>query len=81
MDRRAFLGALAVLPASRAAAAQQAGKVYRIGLLSPTPSAVLLEPFVAEMRGRGWTEGQHFVLERPITAQTWIPRRCSRATW
>ena len=34
MDRRAFLGTLALLAAPRAIEAQQAGKIYRIGVIS-----------------------------------------------
>ena len=38
MDRRAFLGVIAggLLAAPLAAEGQQAGKVYRLGILSPT---------------------------------------------
>jgi putative ABC transport system substrate-binding protein len=42
----------------------QSGKVYRVGLLSPSPALFLVEPFLAEMRELGWVEGQHFTLER-----------------
>jgi ABC-type uncharacterized transport system substrate-binding protein len=46
------------------AEAQQAGKVYRIGLLSlavgPTPRA---ESFLQGLRDLGYVEGQHFVME------------------
>src|SRR5262245_44204118 len=68
IDRRALLAALVGgLVTPLAAEAQPAGKVYRIGLLSATSAPVLMEPFVAEMRDRGWVEGQHFVLERRST--------------
>ena len=71
MDRRALLaGAAALLAAPLGAAAQQAGKVYRVGWVSLTPLKILIEPtyipgraFRAEMRDRGYVEGQNLVLE------------------
>jgi putative ABC transport system substrate-binding protein len=71
MDRRAFLAvSAALLAARRAAEAQQAGKVYRLGILSPAappaPSdravASLLVPAV--LREMGYVEGQNLVVER-----------------
>jgi putative ABC transport system substrate-binding protein len=65
MGRRAFLGALAgLLAAPLAAEAQQAGKVYRIGVLLPlgvTPP--ILARFLGGMRDLGWVENQGFVAE------------------
>jgi putative ABC transport system substrate-binding protein len=68
IDRRAFVvGIGAVLLASPLAAeAQQAGKVYRIGILSSTGPEQ--ENFIwADLRGllreRGWVEGQNLILE------------------
>jgi ABC-type uncharacterized transport system substrate-binding protein len=65
MDRRAFLcGASALLAATLAAEAQQAGKVYRIGLLrvgSPPPS--FIEPFRQGLRELGYVEGQSIIIE------------------
>lgn len=49
-----------------AAEAQEAGKVYNLGLLgttSPSATGHLLEAFKRRMRELGWTEGQNFVLE------------------
>jgi putative ABC transport system substrate-binding protein len=70
VDRRRFLltspaGVLAVLAAPRAAGAQQAGKVYRIGFLwdSPTVWPHALQAFRQGLRERGWTEGQNIVVE------------------
>ena len=71
MDRRAFLaGAAALLAAPLAAEAQQAGKVYRIGILLPVPApapgvmpAIVVPVFLAGMRERGWVENEEFVLE------------------
>jgi putative tryptophan/tyrosine transport system substrate-binding protein len=71
MDRRAFLaGAAALLAAPLAAGAQQVGKVYRLGILSPAarpaPSdratASILVP--AALRDMGYVEGQNLVVER-----------------
>jgi putative ABC transport system substrate-binding protein len=64
MDRRAFLGTLAagLLAAPRAAEAQQAGKVYRIGMLE-TRSTVLnaanIDAFRQGLRELGYKEGQN----------------------
>jgi hypothetical protein len=64
MDRRRFLltslaGAFAAL---LAAEAQDAGKVYRIGLLSPYSSAESVSwhrAFRRGLRDLGWIEGQN----------------------
>lgn len=65
MRRRRILGGLLLsLVAPLAAAAQPAGKVYRIGVLLPlgtTPP--ILARFLAGMRERGWVENQGFVVE------------------
>ena len=63
MDRRAFLGTLAALAAAPLAAeAQQAGKVYRIGVLE-TRSAALnsanLDAFRRGLQELGYREGQN----------------------
>jgi putative ABC transport system substrate-binding protein len=72
MDRRAFIGTLAggLLAAPLAAEAQQAGKVYRVGWVSPTTLKILSDPayipgraFRAAMRDRGYVEGQNLILE------------------
>jgi putative ABC transport system substrate-binding protein len=59
--------ALAILVAPLSTHAQQAGKVYRIGMLSAgslTPqNARNLEAFQQGLRDLGWVEGQHYVLE------------------
>src|SRR2546426_3258143 len=68
MNRRAFLCGLTLgtLSAPLAAEAQQAGKMYRIGLLGPV-RAEQAEPYIAvfrhRMREHGWIEGKHFALE------------------
>jgi len=69
IDRRAFLGGLALLAAPLAVGAQQAGKVYRIGFLSITPPTSpplrrQSEAFVQGLRDRGFVEGQNVIIER-----------------
>ena len=69
MERRIFLTTVAgLLAAPLAAEAQQAGKVYRIGvlLLSPTSLAMgapVLEAFRQGLREAGYDEGRNIVLE------------------
>ena len=69
MDRRAFIGTLAggLLAAPLAAEAQQAGKVYRIGILSLNPidpaSPGILDGFFRGLRERGWMDGKNVILE------------------
>ncbi len=68
MDRRAFLGTLAgaLLAAPLAAdAQQQAGKVWRIGYLSPAEGHNPIdEAFERSMKDLGYVEGQNIRLER-----------------
>jgi putative ABC transport system substrate-binding protein len=66
MDRRRFLltslaGAVA---ASIAAEAQQAGKVYRLGVMSPRAVSPFIGQFGSAMRSHGWVEGRDFTLEQ-----------------
>jgi putative ABC transport system substrate-binding protein len=67
MDRRAFLaGAAALLAAPLAAEAQQAGQVYRIGMLertSPAMNAANLDGFRRGLRELGYVEEKNFVIE------------------
>ncbi len=66
MDRRAFLGTLALLAAPRAIEAQQAGKIYRIGVISsggPEQERVLQAALRERLRERGWVEGQNVLVE------------------
>lgn len=70
MDRRTFISgvALGVLAAPHVADAQQAGKVYRIGILTNRlPSAPEVSPdweaFRQGLRERGWVEGQNIVID------------------
>jgi putative tryptophan/tyrosine transport system substrate-binding protein len=69
MDRRTFLGSLAggLLAAPLAADAQQAGKVYRIGVLSPFSSSFVpgpsFEAFRQTLRELNYVEGRNIALE------------------
>jgi putative ABC transport system substrate-binding protein len=67
MNRRVFLGTLAggLLAAPLAAEAQQAGKVPRIGYLSPNLAASphLQEAFLQGLRDLGYVEGRNVVIE------------------
>ena len=64
--RRTFLTSiLGVLTAPLAAEAQPAGKVYRIGYLSPAPQSREGREALAKALGElGWVEGQNIVFER-----------------
>jgi len=58
--------AVAVLLAPVPLHAQQAAKVYRIGMLCPpqcVPTHPLWPPFMQGIRDLGWVEGQNFVIE------------------
>src|SRR5437773_4057373 len=68
MDRRAFIGRVAagVLAAPLTARAQQAGKVYRIGILEPIPAAqnaANLDALRKGLRDLGYVEGRNLVIE------------------
>jgi putative ABC transport system substrate-binding protein len=70
MDRRAFVaGTFAVIAAPLAAVAQQAGKVYRVGLVSVGASQAgartpLWQAFVDAMRELNYVEGRNLVLKQ-----------------
>ena len=64
MDRRRFLlTSLAGALAAPLAAAQQAGKVFRLGFLSGLPNHPLIPLLVVALNDRGWVEGRDFVLD------------------
>jgi len=66
INRRTFLaGSGAVL---RAAEAQHAGKVYRIGWLGTFENSRAWEAFVQGLRELGWAEGKNIVTERRFSA-------------
>jgi putative ABC transport system substrate-binding protein len=64
IDRRAFIGTLAggLLAAPLIAKGQQAGKVWRIGVLV-TANPRIYDSFVDELRRLGYVDGQNVVLE------------------
>ena len=67
MERRAFVvGTLGFLAAPLVAEAQQAGKVYRIGVLETTPVAMHaanLDAFRQGLRELGYVERQNYAIE------------------
>ena len=68
MDRRAFIGTVAggLLVAPLAAEAQQAGKVYRIGVISSginPRSASFFQAFEQQLRNHGWVEGTNLAID------------------
>jgi ABC-type uncharacterized transport system substrate-binding protein len=68
MTRRTFLCGLTLgtLAAPLASQAQQAGKVYRIGVLSSASSAMMqpqLDAFRAKLRDLGYVEGKNIAIE------------------
>jgi putative ABC transport system substrate-binding protein len=66
MDRRAFIGGLAlgILAAPRVARAQPARKVYRIGYVrAEPPPGVDIEAFREGLREHGYVEGTNVVIE------------------
>ena len=69
MDRRAFLGALGLLAAPRAVEAQTAGKVPKVGFLTPSADSECTmapqgEAFLQGLRDRGWVPGQTITVDR-----------------
>ena len=65
MTRRTFLCGLTLgtLSAPLAAGAQQAGKVYQVGILSPTSQGLGVEAFRQGLRALGYVEGRNIVIE------------------
>jgi putative tryptophan/tyrosine transport system substrate-binding protein len=67
MDRRGFLAGFAMLAAPRAASAQPAAKIYRIGFLTLAVAESAAEPFRAlseGLRDLGYIEGGNIIFER-----------------
>ncbi len=64
--RRTFLAAAAASLAggSRVARAQPAGKVYRVGVLSPAETPIGAATFIDGMRALGYIDGRNVVYER-----------------
>ncbi len=67
MDRRRFLGSLAgLIAAPLAAGAQQAGKVYRIGVVGAgvNPRSVsFFQAFEERLRELGWVDGKNLTID------------------
>jgi len=64
MDRRAFVtGLAAMLAAPLNAKAQQAGRVYRVGVMAIAPTPHLVAAWQQGLREHGWIEGQNIVVE------------------
>jgi putative ABC transport system substrate-binding protein len=71
IDRRTFVGAVAcgaLLTMPPAVRAQQAARIYRIGLLYPAPEPtstirIELDSLRAGLRDLGWVEGKNVVIE------------------
>jgi hypothetical protein len=82
LDRRTFLGTLAggLLAAPLAAGAQQAGKVYRIGLINESSSPMGQGPFYERMRELGWVYGRDYLDERRIFGAVLVVSRVARSS-
>jgi ABC-type uncharacterized transport system substrate-binding protein len=65
MDRRVFIAMMGgrLLATPLAVAAQQAGKVYRIGWLAPAPLPTTLDSFRDGLHALGYAEGNNFTVE------------------
>jgi hypothetical protein len=67
VNRRVFMGVLAggLLAAPLGAETQQAGKVWRIGILAPgIPQDPSRSPLLQPLRDLGYVENQNLVAER-----------------
>jgi len=66
MNRRTFLGTFAggLFAAPLAAEGQQAGRAYKIGMLSATPAPKRAEAFERALGDLGWIEGRNIIIER-----------------
>ena len=68
LNRRAVLGALGLLPVPLVAAAEEPGKVYRIGFLrSGHPPEGYIAGLQQGLREQGYIPGQNVVLELRAT--------------
>ncbi len=66
MDRRTFMSGvtLGLIAAPLAAEAQPAGKVYRVGVLSPGNPGTGIAAFGLGIRRLGWVPGQNLIIEQ-----------------
>ena len=67
MDRRAFLGASALLAVPRTVRAQSPGKTYRLGVLGTSRSGdrtTLWAAFLQRLRELGYVERENLIIER-----------------
>ena len=83
MKKRITLWLLATLFLANVslADAQQAGKIFRIGLLDPSDarsSAVRLEALWQEIRKLGWIEGRNFTIESRFSEEKTDRLACGR---
>jgi putative ABC transport system substrate-binding protein len=63
VNRRLFLVALATpLAAPLTAAAQQAPRAYRVGVLSPSAPGPMVSTIASTLRELGWVRGQNLEL-------------------
>jgi putative tryptophan/tyrosine transport system substrate-binding protein len=74
MKRRVFLNTAALwLAAPLGAEAEQAGRIWRVGILNPnpypSPEVIARSIFLAGMRKLGYVEGQNVVYERRFTGE------------
>ena len=64
ISRRGFVvGSVTLLAVPRAAGAQQAGRVYRVGVMAVAPTSHLVAAWQQGLRDHGWIEGQNIVVE------------------
>ena len=83
MNRRAFVTGLgAVLAAPLAAEAQQAGKIYRVGFVSPASG--LTAPVLAfhrSLRDNGLVEGQNVAVDQQLMGAAKTNTRLCSQSW
>src|SRR5215470_19531710 len=88
MNRRTFVSALcsAALAAPRVVGGQEAGRVYRLGILSDEPSSsnpmYFREPLRKALNDLGYVEGRNIIIEYRSTAvgTDQLPRLASELT-
>ncbi len=86
MDRRTFISrvAIGIVSAPLAARAQQAGKIYRIGILEAVPAsrnAADLDALRKGLRDLGYVEGRNLVIEYRSADGAPSDSRNSRPNW